>query len=170
MKFRASVLLIFASTACFYAQAPSNISPAQLRAVIDLPRDEAVKLRETYKGPLKSAYTRQMATTGKDCLDEINQGQQPYNICMGSKEEQADKDFAIFYNNLQMLCRDQDQLATLQAFHAKWQVYKESAMKATNAAWPDGTGAPGFAIQVYLSLVRDHMRELHEIYGLNISQ
>jgi hypothetical protein len=36
--------------------------------------------------------------------------------------------------------------------------------------WPNGTGAPGFAGEVHLSLVRDHMRELHEIYGLNIAQ
>ena len=35
---------------------------------------------------------------------------------------------------------------------------------------PDGTGAPGFAAEVYLSLVRNHMRELNEIYGQNISQ
>jgi hypothetical protein len=43
-------------------------------------------------------------------------------------------------------------------------------MKATRAAWPDGTGASGFASQVYLSLVRDHMRELNGIYSLNIAQ
>jgi hypothetical protein len=43
-------------------------------------------------------------------------------------------------------------------------------MKAVRVAWPDGTAAPGVAGQVYLSLVRDHMRELDEIYTLNISQ
>jgi hypothetical protein len=43
-------------------------------------------------------------------------------------------------------------------------------MKATNAAWPSGTGAPGFAGEVYLRLVRDRMKELYEIHGLNISQ
>jgi hypothetical protein len=43
-------------------------------------------------------------------------------------------------------------------------------MKATRAAWPDGTGALGFAGQIYLFLVRDYMRNPSEIYGLNISQ
>jgi uncharacterized protein YecT (DUF1311 family) len=149
---------------------PQNISPAQLQTVIGLPLSQAVNLRETYKGPLKSAYARQIALTGKDCNVESDQGQQPYTICMGHADEQADKDFAVFYNNLQMLCHDQAQLATLQSFEATWQLYKDSAMKATHASWPDGTGAPGLAGQVYLSLVRNHMRELDEIYGLNIAQ
>jgi len=171
MKCRTLVLLIFVSSACSHAQITSkNISAAQLQAVIGLPLDQAVKLRETYKIPLKSAYARQIALVGRDCQAESDQGQQPYNICMGQAEVQADKDFAIFYNNLQMLCHDQDQLTTLQAFEAIWQVYKDSAMKATHASWPDGTGAPGFASQVYLSLLRNHMRELDEIYDLNISQ
>jgi hypothetical protein len=69
-----------------------------------------------------------------------------------------------------MLCHDQDQLTTLQASEKAWQMYENSAMKATRASWPDGTGAPGFAGQVNLSLVRDRMRELDEIYGLNIAQ
>jgi hypothetical protein len=157
-----------ASAVSSHAQTISqSISPAQLQAVIGRPHDQALKLREIYKGPLKSAYARQISLAGKDCNV---QGQQPYNICMGHANEQADKDFAIFYNNLQMLCHDQDQLTTLQAFEAAWQVYKDSALKATHASWPEGTGATGFAGGVYLSLIRNHMRELDEIYSLNIAQ
>jgi len=33
-----------------------------------------------------------------------------------------------------------------------------------------GPAHRGFAGEVHLSLVRDHMRELHEIHGLNIAQ
>lgn len=105
---------------------------------------------------------------GKDC-EEV-QGQQPYNVCMGRSDEQTDKDFAIFYNNLQMLCHDQDQLKALQAFQATWLEYRGSAMKATRAVWPDGTAAPGVEGMVYLSLVRNQMRVLREIYDMNISQ
>jgi hypothetical protein len=171
MKCGALILLVCASAVGSRAQdIPQNISLTQLQAVMDLPLAQAVKLRETYKGPLKSAYARQIAMADKDCHAESVQGQQPYNICMGLAAQQADKDFAVFYNNLQMLCHDQDQLRTLQAFEATWRMYKGSAMKATRASWPDGTGAPGFAGQVYLSLVRNHMRELNEIYGLNITQ
>jgi hypothetical protein len=171
MKCRALVFLIFASIACSHAQTtPRNISATQLQAVIGLPLDQAIKLRETYKEPLKSAYSRQVALVGRDCQAEIDQGQQPYNICMGQAHVLADRDSAIFYNNLQMLCHDQDQLTTLQAFEATWQVYKDSAMKATHASLLDGTGASGFAGQVYLSVLRNHMHELDEIYSLNISQ
>jgi uncharacterized protein YecT (DUF1311 family) len=140
-----------------------------LQAIIGLPLNQAVKQRETYKGPLKSAYERQISVEGKDCQAEIK-WQQPYNICIGRASEHAEEDYAIFYNNLQMLCHDQDQLTTLQASEKAWQMYENSAMKATRASWPDGTGAPGFAGQVNLSLVRDRMRELDEIYGLNIAQ
>ena len=171
MKFKAGVILVLALPAFCYAQTTArDISPAQLQAVIGLPLNQAVKQRETYKGPLKSSYEHQISMIGKDCQAEIKQGQQPYNICMGQANEQADKDYAIFYNNLQMLCHDQDQLTTLQASEMAWQIYKDSVLKATHASWPDGTGASGFAGEVYLSLVRDHMRELDEIYGLNIAQ
>jgi uncharacterized protein YecT (DUF1311 family) len=171
MNFKVGVLLVFAWPAFCYGQtAIQDISSSQLQAVNDLQLDQAVKLRETYKAPLKSAYKRQISMTGKDCLAESQNGQQPYNICMGQASQHTDEDYAIFYNNLQMLCHDQDELTTLQAFEKAWQTYKDSAIKARHAAWPDGTGAPGFASQVYLSVVRDHMRELGEIYGLNIAQ
>jgi hypothetical protein len=166
------VFLVCASAAvsCHAQTTPQNISPAELQAVIRLPLGQAVKLREPYKGPSKSAYARQIAPEGEDCNAKSDQRQQPYNVYMGHAAEQADRDFAVFYNNLQMLCHDQAQSATLQFFESTWQVYKNSAMQATNALWPDGTGAPGFAGQVYLPLVRNQMRELNEINGLNIAR
>lgn len=165
-----SLIAIVFSVFCYTQTASEDISPAQLQTVLNLPLHQAVKQRETYKSPLKSAYDRQIGMTGKNCQAESKVGQQPYNVCMGQADEQADKDFAIFYKNLQMLCHDQNELTTLQDLHKTWLSYKESAMKAAHAAWPGGTGASGFSPQVYLSLVRDHMRELHEIYGLNIAQ
>jgi uncharacterized protein YecT (DUF1311 family) len=120
--------------------------------------------------PLKSAYGRQIAATGKDCQTESKQGQQPYNVCMGQATEQGDRDFAIFYKNLQMLCHDPGELTALQSAHKAWLSYEERGSDAAHAAWSSGTGAPGFAAQVYLSFLRNHMRELAEIYGLNLSQ
>jgi uncharacterized protein YecT (DUF1311 family) len=150
--------------------APQDIVPGRLQSILDLPLAQSVEQRQQYKSPLKAAYERQLALGDKDCQTESNQGQQPYNICIGKANEQADADFAVFYNNLQMLCHDQNQLATLQASQHSWQQYRDSAMKAATAAWPNGTGAPGFAGEVYLSLVRNRMKELYKIYGLNISQ
>ncbi|WP_221312825.1 lysozyme inhibitor LprI family protein [Granulicella aggregans] len=137
----------------------------ELQSVIGLPLSQAVAAREVYKKPLKAALARQAGTA---C--QTTSGQQPYNVCMGKEDETAYSDFAIFYNNLQMLCHDQDQLLTLQQSEKQWKAYSDSTMKATRAAWPDGTAAPGVAGQVYLSLVRDYMRLLVEIYDLNISQ
>jgi uncharacterized protein YecT (DUF1311 family) len=88
----------------------------------------------------------------------------------GQADEEADRDYATFYNNLQMLCHDQQQLKTLQNMQTTWKAFRDSTMNAVRTAWSSGTGAPGFHGQVYLTLLRDHMRELHEIYGLNISQ
>jgi uncharacterized protein YecT (DUF1311 family) len=171
MKVVSLVLFVLALPMfCYGQRASQDISPAQLQTVIDLPLNQAVKQRETYKAPLKAAYDRQITITGKDCQAESKDGQQPYNVCMGQAGVQADKDFAAFYRNLQMLCHDQDQLSTLQDSQRAWVTYADSAMKAARACWPDGTGAPGFAAEVYLSLVRNHMRELNEIYGQNISQ
>jgi uncharacterized protein YecT (DUF1311 family) len=166
------VSLIFCALAAplSYGQHASDISAAQLQAVINLPLGQAVAQRETFKAPLKAAYDRQMAMTGKDCEAESKAGQQPYNICMGQADTQADQDFAVFYRNLQMVCHSQDQLSTMQASQKAWLTYADSAMKAAHASWADGSGAPGFAAGVYLSLRRDRMRELNEIYGLNIAQ
>jgi uncharacterized protein YecT (DUF1311 family) len=88
----------------------------------------------------------------------------------GTGRGQSDKDFAAYYANLQMLCHDQNQLTTLQNSQKAWVTYEDSAIKAAHASWPNGSGAPGFASEVYLSLVRNRMRELNEIYGLNIAQ
>jgi uncharacterized protein YecT (DUF1311 family) len=171
MKIVAGTIVLLALHALCSAQIQTqDISQTQLDAINSLTLSQAVKQREMYKAPLKSAYNRQIALIGKDCQAEIEQGQQPYNICMGRASQQAENDYSAFYNNLQMLCHDEEQLATLQASEKAWQTYKDSAMKATNAAWPNGTGAPGFAGQVYVSLVRNRMQELHEIFMLNIAQ
>jgi uncharacterized protein YecT (DUF1311 family) len=171
MKFGTLILFVLVALTRSHGQTvPQDVTPAQLQAVIGLPLDQAVQRRETYKGPLKSAFARQMALSGKDCQSKPALGQQQYNICIGRADEEADKDFAVFYNNLQMLCHNQDQLAAMHDSEKSWENYRESAMKAAHAAWPDGTGAPGFAGGVYLSLIRDRMRELNEIYGLNIAQ
>ena len=157
MKCRALVFFALAAFARSNAQTTTqDISPAS--------RHEAIKAEAN------SAYARQMESTGKLCQAEAARGQQPYNICIGQADEAADRDLAVFYNNLQMLCHDPNQLAALQESEKSWRTYSQSAMKATHAAWPQGTGAPGFAGEVYLSLVRDHMRELHEIYALDITQ
>jgi uncharacterized protein YecT (DUF1311 family) len=111
-----------------------------------------------------------MTISGKDCEVEAKLGQQPYNICMGEADEQADRDYATFYNNLQLLCHDQDQLRTLQSSEKAWQTYRDAMAKATDSSWPEGTGAPGFAGEVRLLLLRNRMRELYKIYGLNITQ
>jgi len=155
---------------CNAQKALQVVSPSQLQALIDLPLAEAVKARETYKGPLKSAYARQMEPAGKDCQMESTQGQQQYNVCMGKADESADGDFAAFYNNLQMLCHDQNQLSSLQQSETHWKAYSDSAMKGSSRSVARRFGSPGVAGQVYLSLVRDYMRELDEIYTLNISQ
>ncbi len=170
VKILTGLLLVITVLTCKAQTATQNISPAKLQAVLNLPINQAVERRNVYKAPLRAAYHRQIALIGKDCTAEVAQGQQPYNICMGEADEQAERDDAVFYSNLQMLCHDQEQLKTLQASEAKWRTYRDSEMQAAHAAWPDGTGAPGFAGEVYLRLVRDHMRELHDIYSLNISQ
>jgi uncharacterized protein YecT (DUF1311 family) len=165
------ILFVFAFPGLCEGQPPSqDISAAQLKTVIDLPLNRAVQQREKYKVPLKAAYDRQVAVTGKDCQTESKEGQQPYNACMGQAEAQADKDFAAFYANLQMLCHDQTQLTTLQTSQRAWVTYEDSAMKAAHASRSAGSGAPGFAAAVYVSLVRNRMRELNEIYELNIAQ
>ena len=164
------LVLLCAASACSAQDVKKNLTQAQLQEVLDLPLSQAVQKRNAYKEPLKAAYSRQMALSGKDCQAESLQGQQPYNICMGSATEQASRDYAVFYNDLQVLSHDQSQLGALQSSEESWTAYRVSALKATHTAWPDGSGAPGFAGQIELSLIRDRMRELSAIFGLNIDQ
>jgi uncharacterized protein YecT (DUF1311 family) len=151
-----------------WAQTPQDIPISRLHSVLDLPLDQAVKQRETYKQPLKAAYERQTALIQKDC--QLESQQLAYNICMGQASEQADKDYATFYNNLQMLCHNDEQLAGLQAFEKVWLVYRNGGVKATRFSWPNGTAASGVVSRVYLSMVRQHMSVLLQIYDLNVSQ
>ena len=171
MKSSLGVIFLLAMPICCNAQTtPEDVSPSRLQAIIDLPLSEAIGQRAIYKVPLKSAYKRQTGMLDKDCEAEANQGQQPYNICIGKAEEQTARDYATFYDNLQLLCHDQDQLSTLQSSEKAWRMYRDAMEKATQASWSDGTGAPGFAGEVHLLLIRNRMRELYKIYGLNIAQ
>jgi uncharacterized protein YecT (DUF1311 family) len=165
-----SWIAITFSVLCHAQSAATDISAEQLQKITQLPLRAAVEQRERFKIPLRSAYDRQMNASDKDCRAEVNDGQQPYNVCMGNASIQANKDFATFYTNLQMLCHDLRELTALQATHKAWLLYEDKSSDAARAAWSEGTGASGFANQIYLSILRDHMRELHEIYGLNISQ
>src|ERR1039458_2466671 len=71
MKVVSLVLFVLALPMfCYGQRASQDISPAQLQTVIDLPLNQAVKQRETYKAPLKAAYDRQITITGKDCAAE----------------------------------------------------------------------------------------------------
>ena len=164
------LFLMMAAITCSAQEGKQNVAPAQLQKVLDLPLTQAVQRRILYKEPLKLVYSRQMALAGKDCQAEAAAGQQPYNICIGAAAEEADKDYVTFYNNLQMLCHDQKELSALQSSETSWAAYRESALKAADVCWPEGTGAPGFRGQVYLSLLRDRMRELDEIFQLRITQ
>ncbi len=153
---------------CHAQTSVKTVSLSELESINGLPLDKAVAARQVFKKPLQAAYARQIEQAGKDC--QPDSGQQPYNVCIGKASVVADSDFAVFYNNLQMLCHDQEQLVTLQDSEKRWAAYRDSAMNAAHAACLNGTGASSFASQVYLSLIRGHMRELDEIYGLDISQ
>jgi uncharacterized protein YecT (DUF1311 family) len=149
---------------------PKNISPSQLQAIIDLPPSEAVKHAKSTRCPSSLRMNAKWQCQIGICEVAANQGQQPYNynICMGKAEEQTDSDYAGFYNNLQLLCHDQDQLVTLQSSEQAWQTYRD-AMEARHASSrSDGTRAPGLASRVHLLLVRNRMRELYTMYDLNL--
>jgi uncharacterized protein YecT (DUF1311 family) len=164
-------LLIAMASTCVTAQTePHDITPAQLRAITALPSTEAIHQRQLHKAPLRAAYERQIASEDKDCLAEARQGQQPYNICMGRAEDRANQDFAEFYEHLQRLCWNESQLSALQSSERSWKRYEINAIHAAEVNWSDGTGRSGFLSQVHLSLLRDRMKELYQVYGLNIAQ
>jgi uncharacterized protein YecT (DUF1311 family) len=164
------LLFMTAGLSCAAQTDQQDVRPSQLKALLDLPLEQAVKKRILYKEPLKVAYARQSSLASKDCGAEADHGQLPFNICIGQADEQARKDYASFYSNLQMLCHSQDQLIALQMSEASWISYRENAMKAAQVSWPNGTASSGVVGRVYLSLVRDRMNELYETYDLNISQ
>jgi uncharacterized protein YecT (DUF1311 family) len=169
MKILTVLLFMAVVLSCAAQTDQQDVSPSQLKALLDLPIEQAVQKRNLYKAPLKVAYARQSSLAGKDCVSEADHGQQPFNICIGQAYEQAHKDYATFYNNLQMLCHSQDELIALQMSEASWMSYRENAMKAAQVTWSDGTASSGVVGRVYLSLVRDRMNELYETYDLNIS-
>jgi hypothetical protein len=46
-----------------------------------------------------------------------------------------------------------------------WQVYLRAASAAARNQFDGGTGGPSFGLETHLRLVRNHMRELNQIYG-----
>jgi len=168
MKIAVVLLCPVTVLSCAAQTGQQDIRPAQLQALLNLPLEQADQKRNIYKTPLKVAYSRQTSRAGKDCQSESVQ--LPFTICIGQADEQAETDYSIFYNNLQMLCHGQDELLALQMSEASRVSYRENTMKTAQVRWPSGTAASGVVGRVYLSLVRDRMNELYEIYDLNISQ
>jgi hypothetical protein len=75
-------LLVLAMRPCNAQTSPQNISSAQLQVLLNLPLNQAVEHRNTYKELLTAAYHRQVARDGRDCQTEAAKGQQPYKICI----------------------------------------------------------------------------------------
>lgn len=170
MKVLTVLLFVAAVLSCAAQTNSQDVRPSQLKALLDLPLEQAVQKRKLYQESLKAVYARQSSLAGTDCATEIDHGQQPFNLCIGQADDQARKDFATFYGNLQMLCHSQEQLIALQMSEASWNSYRDNALKAAQVSWADGTAASGVIGRVYLSLLRDRMNELSETYDLNISQ
>jgi uncharacterized protein YecT (DUF1311 family) len=55
--------------------------------------------------------------------------------------------------------------AEFNAVEKAWHNYRDLACKAAFHQFEGGSGAPSFEMECELKLTRDHMRELHMIYG-----
>jgi uncharacterized protein YecT (DUF1311 family) len=55
--------------------------------------------------------------------------------------------------------------AEFERVEQAWRQYSKVACAAAFHQFDGGTGGPGFELQCELQLTRDHMRELHMIYG-----
>jgi uncharacterized protein YecT (DUF1311 family) len=64
-----------------------------------------------------------------------------------------------------------EQLATeFERVEQSWRQYREVACAAAQHQWEGGTGGPSFEMECELKLARDHLRELHMIYGQELHQ
>jgi len=124
--------------------------------------------RDTLRAQANQAFDAEMARAkAGDCPD--SKATYDFNVCFGDAVGVADQNLKAYVGSIRNLLalrnRDQD-AAEFDRTEGLWHSYMNEATKAAFHQFSGGTGGPSFEMETHLRLVRSHMTELNNIYGM----
>jgi uncharacterized protein YecT (DUF1311 family) len=108
-----------------------------------------------------SALKAEESKEGKDCSQARDQHEQ--NICTAEVAEAADRNLALFYDNLKAII-DGDAQKKLQQSQDAWLQYRASACDAVFEFYKDGSIRNSERARCAIRLTRQRMRDLDVLY------
>jgi uncharacterized protein YecT (DUF1311 family) len=119
------------------------------------------KAQQQHVAAALAALHAEQAKEGKDCPDV--RGQRDEDICTGQVAEAADRNLAIFYDNLKAII-DGEAQKKLQDSQNAWLDYRKKACDAVYEFYKDGTIRNSEQARCQTRLTRDRMRALDSLY------
>lgn len=164
---------------------PKKVLTPEQQAVQQEMRDVDMR-RNNLRGRAKQAFDGEMARQkAGDCPDANNTYQ--FNVCFGQATIITDQNLKTYEGAIRDLLGLHDpslatrppmpgpggpaltsEQAVAEFDHVEelWHSYSEAATTAAFHQFGGGTGGPSFQMEMHLRLVRSHMTELNEIYGM----
>ncbi len=173
---------------CFSQQPPSRpkkvLTPQQQLLQQEM-REVGVK-REILRAQAKQAFDAEMAhQKAGDCPDAQNTYQ--FNVCYGKAAAATDQSLTTYEDAIRNLLdlrypnltgqppmpgpagpnqTPEDAVAEFDRMEDLWHSYLDTAATAAFHQFGGGTGGPSFSMETHLRLVRSHMLELNDLYGM----
>ena len=172
----------------FSQQPPSEtkkiLTPEQ-QALQQQIRDLDAK-RATLRAQAKQAFDAEMARAkGGDCKTANNTYE--FNVCFGKAAEAADQNLKSYEDAIRALLglkypdltgrppvpgpagpalTPEQEVAGFDRVEQLWHSYLDASTSAAFHQFGGGTGGPSFEMETHLRLVRSHMTELDNLYGM----
>jgi Lysozyme inhibitor LprI len=143
--------------------------------------------RQQLRAQAKAAFDAEAAREkGGDCREAQNT--QEFNTCFGDAVTIADQHLEAYEEALEAILalHDPDQPSTpsvgiagpvqtpqqdateFDHLEQLWHTYLDAASTAAFHQFDGGTGGPSFGLETHLRLVRNHLRELNTLYGIEL--
>ncbi len=116
--------------------------------------------RQQHVDAAAAALRAEQAEEGRHCAA---QNQYEDNICSAQSAEAADRNLAVFYQNLKAILAGEAQ-HTLQASQDAWLDYRKKTCDAVFAFYRDGTIRNAAQARCHTRLTSERMRDLDYLY------
>jgi uncharacterized protein YecT (DUF1311 family) len=109
------------------------------------------------------ALRSQLSKEGKDCQEARDNSED--KACIGEVLQQTERDFGVFYDNLEALL-DSPGRANLEQAQREWLGYRQKSCSAIDEFFREGSARAGMTTRCEIQLTRSRMKDLDALYNL----
>jgi uncharacterized protein YecT (DUF1311 family) len=109
------------------------------------------------------ALRSQLSKEGKDCAQARDNSED--KACIGEALQQTEKEFGVFYDNLEELL-DSASRTNLEQAQQQWLGYRRKSCSAIDEFFREGSARAGMTTRCEIQLTRSRMKDLDALYNL----